>query len=382
MYIDIISMILTTLFLGLFFWCIIREMDAYEKEPVHQVLLASLFGAASGVAFGVFSLGYLQIDNPLFHVALAEPIKFMAFLLCYPLIQKEMNEPVDGMIYMGSLALGFAVAYQLVYALYADLESLSFMKAFWSIPMHIAFSMFMGLAYYLHQESRDVEYSLVAISICMAIGLHTFYEMLLYIFLYNLPETNWRDLTYLLPMSGAFLGFIFTWNGRFLRYAEACSPFRIELKDFIQASKISKGQEAPRCPNCGDDQNKEILKNKNLFFYRCTACDWYMLPRGDFSGLLYPTVSYVDSDQLLKDLDHQEAEQVKESHMRRSGGMGKSGREPDGLKADSGMIAFDLDRFHQTLEKSRQQVIENLEAKWYFPEIHSKTDLERRLDHL
>lgn len=100
-------------------------LDRYEKEPVKLLACMFLWGAliAAGAAFVINSISSLGVffltqsslatqlaTSTLIAPVIEESLKGMAILIVYLLFRPDFDSPLDGIVYAGIAALGFAAA--------------------------------------------------------------------------------------------------------------------------------------------------------------------------------------------------------------------------------------------------------------------------------
>jgi RsiW-degrading membrane proteinase PrsW (M82 family) len=224
--------ILAALFFGFapmfFFAWILYWLDRYEKEPI--LLLGAVFAWGMLVAAGgayilnsAFGLGvYVVTGDPLLTdittATLSAPLveeglKGLAVLLVFLIFRKEFDSVLDGIVYAGIAALGFAATENSLYIWRGYQESgwdglwtLVFIRVIlvgWQHPVYTAFTG-MGLAIARNTRSCLVRAIAPLAGIGLAMFTHGFHN-----FLASVPFLG--DLTCLL---GTFLD----WTGVFFMF--------------------------------------------------------------------------------------------------------------------------------------------------------------------
>jgi RsiW-degrading membrane proteinase PrsW (M82 family)/ribosomal protein L40E len=142
---------------SIWLWVVLKK-DRYEKEPLFKLLkVAVLGGLISAIPAGMFNAwvgGWLGFDPEtdsdmqgmlVFYGFVGINEEFWKALAAIWLIakHKEFNEPVDGIIYAMTVALGFAVLENFEYITQYGLGVLVG-RHFVSMPAHIAFAMCWG----------------------------------------------------------------------------------------------------------------------------------------------------------------------------------------------------------------------------------------------
>lgn len=134
----------------LWIWLVHRH-DDHEREPVLLVLAALLLGGLSALAVlyvrpmveGVWSPDVLA-DAFVVTALGEESFKLLAFLplLCH----RELDEPLDGVVYGAAVALGFAGVENALYATWTDSLGVVVQRAFTATLMHAGCTAAVGYA--------------------------------------------------------------------------------------------------------------------------------------------------------------------------------------------------------------------------------------------
>ncbi|MDY6875390.1 MAG: PrsW family intramembrane metalloprotease [Chloroflexota bacterium] len=138
--------------------------DRYEKEPLGLLITAFLWGAIPAVIFSL--IAELALDIPISYLVepvtanlvgatviapIAEEIfKGVALLLLLIFFRKEIDSPLDGIIYGGLVGFGFAAVENVFYFVSTFLESglysLALLAVFRAFLFGLNHAMFTGLA--------------------------------------------------------------------------------------------------------------------------------------------------------------------------------------------------------------------------------------------
>jgi len=166
----------------LFAW-FLYYLDRYEKEPLPLIIGVFSWGAilAAGVAFiinsisslGIFLITQSEFTTQLTVSALVAPVveeslKGLAVLLVFLIFRSEFDSPLDGIVYAGITALGFAATenvwyiYQLGYleSGWQGLMDLTLIRVFlvgWQHPFYTAF---IGLGFAMSRRSKKTIWKL------------------------------------------------------------------------------------------------------------------------------------------------------------------------------------------------------------------------------
>ncbi len=177
---------------GLFWLWFFRRKDDLEPEPRGRLVKVFLLGCASALLLLVL----LPRLNPLLRpdhpgllrdlveifilVALFEEgVKLLAFYLG-AWRSKDLDEPLDGIIYGIAAALGFASVENVIYLIATGDPAVVVFRSCTATLGHVVFTgtmgFFFGLAKFRRQPRRIL---LMAVGLLLAVGLHGLYDLLL-----------------------------------------------------------------------------------------------------------------------------------------------------------------------------------------------------------
>lgn len=272
--ISVLSLIIGLLYLAWF-----RSKDLYEPEPWLPMIIAMLAGGALSVFISLFIYNYIPLEQNFldaFGVGLIEEFgKGLAFVILLPYLKKEMNELVDGVIYMSSVALGFAVIENVFYAISSDSPyQLLAMRALTSTIGHISFSAFMGAAVVIHlREAKN--YIGILWSYLFASALHGLYDAVLFevqlniffsvvyiggaIVQYNILKLLLSYSLYRPPFDARF--FIPSPSPAILTCPHCGNEKNLQTGVFVKIEKTS-------CPNCGRTSLDSKSTRKAFSYFR------------------------------------------------------------------------------------------------------------------
>ena len=178
-------------------------LDRYEKEPFKLLLGTFLWGAliAAGGAFFINSISSRGIyiitqsefatqlaTSALIAPAVEETLKGTAVLIVFLLFRPEFDSPLDGIVYAGITALGFAATENVWYihqfgylasgySGLADITLVRIVLVGWQHPFYTAF---IGLGFALARESKTViqRIGFPFLGWTFAVGFHTLHNLL------------------------------------------------------------------------------------------------------------------------------------------------------------------------------------------------------------
>jgi RsiW-degrading membrane proteinase PrsW (M82 family) len=149
----VLQILLLSVLPGLIWVIFIYKTDKYEPEPTKQILKAYILGVLC-VFPAVLLEGLFDIGSPYFMAIAVAPVveetlKFLIFMIFF-YHSKDFDEPLDGIIYACSIALGFATIENVFYVFSALQYNTAFevasLRALLSIPGHFLFSALWGYA--------------------------------------------------------------------------------------------------------------------------------------------------------------------------------------------------------------------------------------------
>jgi len=254
------------------FWLVhlIRKQDYYHPEPFRQMAFATMAGGVLSIGVTVIA-GYLLqqiglyrdigiIDFFIFTGPIEETAKLVGFLLFIRMFKVQFGEPVDAVIYMSCVALGFSLIENLGYALGAPL--LLGVRSVTATPMHIIFSTTMALVFATNVSKDKVLLSLLK-AVLVASFFHGLYDALVSV------EALDTTHLYLLIMLAMF------WGKKVFGYALLNSPHRRDMLTTL--SKVS--QTSPKtCIGCGKEFAHNVYSFQNEVVEECQACESVILP--------------------------------------------------------------------------------------------------------
>ncbi|MBN2781129.1 MAG: PrsW family intramembrane metalloprotease [Candidatus Marinimicrobia bacterium] len=153
MFMNLIRIVLLSVLPGLLWIGLIYRTDRYEPEPKRMIVKAFILGM-----FAVFPA--ILIENALYPGSdvlsvivvaplIEELLKFLIFMIFF-YHHREFDEPLDGIIYACSIALGFATIENVFYVFSAiennTVYAVAGLRALLSLPGHFLFSALWGYA--------------------------------------------------------------------------------------------------------------------------------------------------------------------------------------------------------------------------------------------
>jgi len=270
------SLILASLVIGIYCINLLRSYDVHEKEPFSKMLLVVILGGMSSVVLSLFLYRYLvgfgikDLKNTFGALFVIGPVeegsKLIALFFSTLLIRKELNEPTDGLVYMSCVALGFSLIENFFYAAKStDPVQVMALRLFLSTPMHISFSIFIGLAWYSVLKCKTGLW-LLLLSFIYASIVHGIYDLILF--------NHFLLLLLLITVRTAH-----SWTLSLLGYTTAISPFRTTLRSFIADYQNPAREVGIECLYCGDNAAKQTFRLGNIVVQKCNRCSHYVTTR-------------------------------------------------------------------------------------------------------
>jgi len=348
--------ILLSFLIGLVCVGYLRSFDRHHQEPYAKMLAVTCWGGAwsvivSFLLYGLLHrLGVRDLHNSLGALLVIGPVeefaKLLALFSSYFIIKDNLDEPTDGIIYMACVALGFSLIENYFYAVgEAGAGYLLFVRLAIATPMHIAFSVFMGLAFYIWRKYAK-PWTVFILPFAYAGIVHGLYDLVIF---------NGFALVILLAVMQSAHYFALA----LLSYTTAQSPHRVSLAGFIAAYPNPAREKGLECLHCGSLNPKETYRLKKLLVQKCDACEMYVTTKkGIFHIFHYFAATF-------RKLDRQYS-------MASAGGRRYSVLYSDNSVSDTKKLAFfDLGKLDKTVEKVNGAIIEKMEARSWFPKTFS-----------
>lgn len=346
---DKLILILFSFVIGVYCVKFIRSYDMYEKEPVGKMGFITFWGGVCSIFIATIlytflaSNGYNNLENFFGAFFIIGPVeefaKLFTLYLLYPKIKDELNEPIDGIIYMSCVALGFSLVENIEYAIWYESDVLVFTRLFFATPMHICFSAFMGLSFYMYKKNKNAK-QLLIVSFIFASIAHGTYDLVIF---------NGAALIVLL----AVMWFIYLWAMDLLSFANAQSPFKVSLLDFISNYKESVVEDGLECLSCGSKNAKMTYKLNNILIQKCDKCEHYVSTK--------KTLKYIFQyfGSIFKKIPNNFVVSGEKGYF--------TIYQNNYFDKNRNLAFFQLDKFSNSLEMLNKSAIEKIRRKWWFP---------------
>ncbi|MFW6019957.1 MAG: PrsW family intramembrane metalloprotease, partial [Bacteroidales bacterium] len=278
---SIVSIIISFI-LGIFAIKYLQRFDIYAKEPLWSMAFTVGFGGGAAV---ILSLGLYELLTPLINNNILytftgafliigpveELAKLAGLLISWPFIRKQVSEINDSIIYMACVALGFSLIENYMYAnRMAGEEYLLFMRLFISTPMHIAFSVFMGYAFY-RIKFENKSWKILGAAFIWAVVLHGAFDGFLFIgqpiFVFVLVFVALQQV---LSMAN---------------FTNYLSPYKLKFPDIVNQYTLDQVVQKT-CPYCQTTTVNDIVKFKNIRLLFCHQCNHYHSNQKNITRLL------------------------------------------------------------------------------------------------
>ncbi len=262
--------------IGFIFLLFIRSYDKYDKEPLWRMLLLSFFGGIVSVLITSFLYAFihpkLNLADAVFKIGTVEEFsKLLTLFILYKIIRKDFDEIVDGIVYVAAVSLGFSVIENFFYAQHAAFPvPILFKRFLFATVGHISFSVYMGIAFYVHKKIRK-NFSGLLLSFVLATLAHGLYDG----FLFN------ENLTiFFLPLYILLIYFQF----RLLKVAYAYSKMKENFR-YDRFKIENTNLNTLQCCNCKQNDTRLTKFNKTEI-YICNNCNHLIISKHFFSRLL------------------------------------------------------------------------------------------------
>ncbi|MBL8842809.1 MAG: PrsW family intramembrane metalloprotease [Planctomycetes bacterium] len=224
---------------GLFWWAWLRCKDRYEPEPLHLVARAFVLGALTpALVLAVrptleallpveFTTRRLLLDAFLVTALVEEAVKLCAMVLAIGR-HRELDEPLDGVVYGGAAALGFASIETVLFVAAHQAPALALQRGFTTGLVHLACSGAIGWQVARLRLRCDLrEFARLLLVGMASVALHGTYDALL------LSERGLVALLLVLPVTLAAFGAL-------VRHASH------ESRERMAAGRASRAARAPQ----------------------------------------------------------------------------------------------------------------------------------------
>lgn len=171
------------------------RQDKYEKEPLKLLLITFFLGCLSVIPALIIELAFqeqinyylpfgpLRICIGMLMVGFTEELCKLSAVKSYAYKNEEFNEPVDGIVYSVTAALGFAFVENIAYMVSAaklgglmGAYTLGAMRAIFSMFGHATFAVIVGSYLGRARFDKDNEGMLITKGIFLASIVHAFYN--------------------------------------------------------------------------------------------------------------------------------------------------------------------------------------------------------------
>jgi RsiW-degrading membrane proteinase PrsW (M82 family) len=347
----------------------LRTFDVHEKEPFGKMLAVTIWGGVVSVVLSLFLYSALYTTGINVHDGvpfsyffvgfIEEGAKLAALFLCWLIIRDEMNEPTDGLIYMACVALGFSLIENYFYAVRnPSTTPLIAIRLIICTPMHIAFSIFMGLASFraIHHAGG------------WGMLLGTYVLASVYHALYDIFVSYWLLLPALyLIVTGAY-----RWMYKLLGYTAAKSPFRKSLAELIYTYPSPAIEPGLECLDCGNKAPKPTYDLGKIRMQRCEECGVFLSTQASLCQLMHHYGSTFGSlrKQIHPLSKHRTRSEAGAKRRQRSGNNLCVLVEANRIDRKKGIACFQLDDLNAVLEEMSGNVVQEAESHWWCPTIN------------
>jgi RsiW-degrading membrane proteinase PrsW (M82 family) len=246
---------------GVFYISKIRSYDQYDPEPIWKLVIATSIGGAISVLLALTLYDHLpQLGGVLQMFLIVGPVeelsKFIAFLAVLYLLKRKVIESQDGIIYMACAALGFSLIENVFYTVDSGFFTLA-LRTVVCVVGHMAFSVYMGLAYYIHVKKQR-NYLGLLMALLISSAAHGLYNSLII-------------------ASGSSFAVFPVWIGLVgyqllvVRFSLSKSEFRNDFSHFLFTTEAQ--MVSTTCIHCKHSITNNLHTYKGIEIVNCSNCD-------------------------------------------------------------------------------------------------------------
>lgn len=206
---------------------LIYRADLYEKEDIFPLIICFLLGVL--ITFPLFELqalfhrlGWLEsgtlaaalISSFILVSLTEETLKFLT-LRIYPYTRSFFNEPIDGIVYSTTIAMGFAMLENIFYAFQYEMST-TLIRGITAVPAHASFAAIMGYFVGRARFNPTRRRRFLLIGLLLPIGIHGLYDFFIIQEVYD----------GLIILSVLTLSTALFFSIRLVREQQSTSPFR------------------------------------------------------------------------------------------------------------------------------------------------------------
>jgi RsiW-degrading membrane proteinase PrsW (M82 family) len=184
----LLSFISVSIYLAIFLW-----LDRYDPEPFRTLAAAFVWGATAAVAIPLVlndrmeaAIG-VDIVNIISAPVIEEVSKALGVLLIVLMFRHDFDSVVDGVVYSGVVALGFAAVENIFYYAgsyshggFLELSSAFLLRGILAPFSHVLFTGMTGIGFGISRESHNRTVKIIApvIGFSLAVLLHSIWNWL------------------------------------------------------------------------------------------------------------------------------------------------------------------------------------------------------------
>jgi RsiW-degrading membrane proteinase PrsW (M82 family)/predicted RNA-binding Zn-ribbon protein involved in translation (DUF1610 family) len=268
--------------LGLLFILLIRRYDLWEPEPLFKVVAVGFLGGVvavclSSLAYGIVGHYIVKIQEVALHSFLIigpieEASKLLAYIaLYYTVFKKKVDEPVDAIVYLSAIALGFSFIENILYAFKGGTVVLVYRYVIAS-PAHILFAIPMAIPLYLvlnKSQNRIV----ILPAWLIAAGLHGLWDALAF-------------NKVIIIVFAAILIVMYRYANARLTDGLLASPFYPDIPAFFGKGKSGRKKKV-WCIECHKQSALPAVRNDKLTYFKCPDCGGIIVDRNNAFKLIH-----------------------------------------------------------------------------------------------
>lgn len=260
------------------FGCIlyIRSYDIWEPESLLKLILTTIFGGFISILIALCLYRIIALFTTVDHTLLSafifigpieEISKLLAFVILYAaVIRKEIDEPIDAIVYMSCIALGFSAIENVKYAINGGGSIIGFRYAI-ATPAHILFALPMAIPLCGVLQNKKSKLSTISYIISS-------------IFLHGLWDAIAFNSSYLKVFT-SFIALMLLYAKSTISKSLLASQYYPSINMFFVSGNAIKHDKKVYCAICCVERMLSGNRNGPITYFKCKTCKAIIIDRNN-----------------------------------------------------------------------------------------------------